>query len=50
MNFILDWENQEQQGYVAITPTPDYKWIHIKNKPYYFILNDKVYLIFNRLY
>lgn len=26
MNLIFDWENQEQQGQVVITPTPDYKW------------------------
>lgn len=26
MNLILDWENQEQQGDIVITPTPDYKW------------------------
>ncbi|KEH97130.1 ClbS/DfsB family four-helix bundle protein [Clostridium massiliodielmoense] len=26
MNLILDWENQEQQGTIVITPTLDYKW------------------------
>ncbi|MVX65680.1 ClbS/DfsB family four-helix bundle protein [Clostridium chromiireducens] len=26
MDLILDWEKQEQQGHVVITPTPDYKW------------------------
>ncbi|EJO5349252.1 ClbS/DfsB family four-helix bundle protein [Clostridium botulinum] len=26
MNLILDWENQEQQGNIVITPAPDYKW------------------------
>lgn len=26
MNLILDWENQEQQGNIVITPTPEYKW------------------------
>lgn len=26
MNLILDWEKQEQQGHIVITPTPDYKW------------------------
>ncbi|MGL5755466.1 MAG: ClbS/DfsB family four-helix bundle protein [Paraclostridium sp.] len=26
MNLILDWENQEQQGYKVVTPTKDYKW------------------------
>lgn len=26
MNLIFDWEKQEQQGHIVITPTPDYKW------------------------
>ena len=26
MNLILDWENQEQQGIIVITPTSKYKW------------------------
>ncbi|MDT8718059.1 ClbS/DfsB family four-helix bundle protein [Clostridium sp. 19966] len=26
MNLILDWEKQERQGHVVITPTPAYKW------------------------
>jgi hypothetical protein len=26
MNLILDWEKQEQQGNIVITPTSDYKW------------------------
>jgi len=26
MNLILDWEEQEQQGQIVITPTPDHKW------------------------
>lgn len=26
MNLILDWENEEQQGHVVVTPTKDYKW------------------------
>lgn len=26
MKLILDWEKQEQLGYVVVTPTPDYKW------------------------
>lgn len=26
MNLIIDWENQEQQGNIVITPTPEYKW------------------------
>jgi len=26
MNLILDWEKQEEQGHIAITPAPDYKW------------------------
>lgn len=26
MNLILDWEKQEQQGHVVITPTTDSKW------------------------
>ena len=26
MNLILDWEKQEQEGQIVITPTPDYRW------------------------
>lgn len=26
MNLIFDWEKEEQQGNIVITPTPDYKW------------------------
>lgn len=26
MNLILDWEKQEQQGHIVITPNPNYKW------------------------
>lgn len=26
MNLILDWENQEQKGYVVVTPAQNYKW------------------------
>ncbi|MBK1813163.1 ClbS/DfsB family four-helix bundle protein [Clostridium sp. YIM B02505] len=26
MKLILDWEKQEQQGLIVITPTSDYKW------------------------
>ena len=26
MNLILHWEQEEQQGNIVITPTPDYKW------------------------
>lgn len=26
MKLILDWEKQEQNGNMVITPTPDYKW------------------------
>lgn len=26
MNLIINWEKQEQQGRIVITPTPDYKW------------------------
>lgn len=26
MKLILDWEKQEKEGSIVITPTPDYKW------------------------
>lgn len=26
MNLILDWEKQEQEGQIVITPTPNYRW------------------------
>lgn len=26
MNLIIDWDRQEQQGHIVITPPPDYKW------------------------
>lgn len=26
MNLILNWESQEQLGFVVTTPTQDYKW------------------------
>lgn len=26
MKLIIDWENQEQQGHIVITPAPEYKW------------------------
>lgn len=30
MNLILDWEKQEQQGHIVITPTADYKWNNLR--------------------
>lgn len=26
MNLLLNWEEQEKQGHMVVTPTPEYKW------------------------
>lgn len=43
MKLILDWESQEQQGHIVVTPTPDYKWNNLRGLHESFYREYKVY-------